>query len=76
MALIRTGVPASPTPSLPAQMSHPLPITEQNAPPALTRAPGVEQTVRAWHQAGHGQRAIARELGIDRRKVKHIIAHA
>ena len=76
MTLVRSGVPASPIPALPAQMSHSLPITDQNAPPALTRAPNMEQTVRAWHQAGHSQRAIARELGIDRRKVKRIIDHA
>jgi hypothetical protein len=29
--------------------------------------------VHAWHDAGHSQRAIARELNIDRRKVKSII---
>ena len=34
-----------------------------------------KQTVRAWHDAGRSQRAIARELGIDRRKIKHIIDH-
>ena len=33
----------------------------------------LEQTVRAWHQAGRSQRAIARELSIDRRKVKQIL---
>jgi hypothetical protein len=38
-------------------------------------APELEQTVRAWHTAGRSQRAIARELGIDRRKIKHIIDH-
>ena len=41
----------------------------------LAGAPDVVQTVRAWHDAGHSQRAIARELGIDRRKVKRIIDH-
>jgi DNA-binding transcriptional regulator LsrR (DeoR family) len=35
----------------------------------------VEQTVRAWHSAGHSQRAIARDLGIDRRKIKRIVDH-
>jgi DNA-binding transcriptional regulator LsrR (DeoR family) len=35
-----------------------------------------EQTVRACHKAGHSQRAVARELNIDRRKVKHIIDQA
>ena len=35
--------------------------------------PTVEQVVRARHEAGHSQRAIARELNIDRRKVKRMI---
>ena len=35
----------------------------------------MEQTVRAWHSAGRSQRAIARDLGIDRRKIKRIIDH-
>lgn len=39
-------------------------------------APTLEQTVRAWHTAGHSQRAIARELSIGRRKVKQIIDQA
>jgi hypothetical protein len=42
----------------------------------LTPAPSLEQTVRAWHEAGHSQRAIARELNIDRRKVRRIIEKA
>jgi hypothetical protein len=33
----------------------------------------MEQTVRTWHTAGRSQRAIARDLGIDRRKIKCII---
>jgi hypothetical protein len=32
----------------------------------------VNSSVRAWHTAGHSQRAIACELTIDRRKVKQI----
>ena len=39
-------------------------------------APTLEQTVKEWHQTGHSQRAIARELSIDRRKVKQIIEKA
>jgi hypothetical protein len=39
-------------------------------------APTLEQTIRAWHQAGASQRAISRELGIGRRKVKQIIDQA
>jgi DNA-binding transcriptional regulator LsrR (DeoR family) len=46
---------------------------EQGGPPALAEAPSLERTVRAWHEAGTSQRAIARELNIDRRKVKRII---
>ena len=42
-------------------------------PLELSVAPTLEQTVRARHEAGHSQRAIARELNIDRRKVKGMI---
>jgi hypothetical protein len=48
---------------------------EHRAPPVPTGAPAVEETVQAWHRAGQSQRAIARELGIDRRKIKRIIDH-
>jgi hypothetical protein len=73
MTLIRTesrvgalSVPAAP-------VHHDYAIEDTDAPPALTEAPSVEQTVRAWHDAGHSQRAIARELNLDRGKVKRII---
>jgi len=36
----------------------------------------LEQTVRARHEAGQSQRAIAREFDIDRRKVKRILGQA
>jgi DNA-binding transcriptional regulator LsrR (DeoR family) len=36
---------------------------------------GVAPIPLDWHNAGHSQRAIARELGIDRRKIKRIIDH-
>jgi hypothetical protein len=51
-------------------------IADHEPPRALTGAPALEQTVRAMHQAGHSQRAIARELNLDRRKVKQIIDQA
>jgi hypothetical protein len=35
--------------------------------------PTLEHTVRTWYAEGRSQRAIARELNIDRRKVKQII---
>ena len=48
--------------------------TTTHHPP--TGAPSLEQTVLAWHNAGHSQRAIARELNIDRRKIKRILDQA
>ena len=75
MTLIRTEPPAAQA-TIPADHEdQAVPIVEHGAPPALAGAPAVEQTVIAWHQAGRSQRAIARELGIDRRKIKHIIDH-
>jgi hypothetical protein len=50
-------------------MGHPVPVPA----PGLPNGPSLEQTVRAWHEAGHSQRAIARELNLDRRKVRKII---
>jgi Protein of unknown function (DUF2637) len=49
---------------------------QQGVPPVLVRGPALEQTVLDWHTAGRSQRAIARELSIDRRKVKQIIDRA
>ena len=51
---------------------HPVSATA-SAPPD---GPSLEQTVRAWYDAGDSQRAIARELNLDRRKVKRIIDQA
>ena len=42
----------------------------------VSHAPALEQTVRAWHDAGRSRRAIARELSVDRRKIKQIIGQA
>jgi hypothetical protein len=76
MTLIRTEPEVSATPASWAHMSRPLSGVDRDAPPALPEAPSLEQTVRAWHNAGHSQRAIARELNIDRRKIKRIIDQA
>jgi Protein of unknown function (DUF2637) len=76
MTLIRTERRAIATPVPSVHVDHPMPIADDGAPPALTEAPSVEQTVRAWRNAGHSQRAIARELNIDRRKVKRILDRA
>lgn len=76
MTLIRMDNRASTTLAPSVRVDHPVPIAQENARPAMTEAPSVEQTVQAWHSAGHSQRAIARELNIDHRKVKRIIGHA
>lgn len=55
---------------------HAAPIAEQDAPSAPVEAPTVEEMVRAWYGAGRSQRAIARDLSMDRRKVKQIIDQA
>jgi hypothetical protein len=52
------------------------PPLAQEAPLELPAAPTLEHTVRARHRAGHSQRAIARELNLDRRKVKRILDQA
>jgi hypothetical protein len=48
----------------------------QDAPLELPVGPTLEQTVRAQHAAGLSQRSIARELNLDRRKVKRILDEA
>jgi hypothetical protein len=72
MTLIRRGGKASITRGHSMQVSQLTPIADTTAPPA----PSLEQTILAWYEAGHSQRAIARELNIDRRKVKRIIDQA
>jgi hypothetical protein len=76
MTLIRTESQPSSTSSPTVDLEHALPMSGDYAPPALTEAPSLEHTVRAWHNAGHSQRAIAREFNLDRRKVKRILDHA
>jgi hypothetical protein len=76
MTLIRTESPASATPAHSVYMRQSSPIAGDDAPPTLTEAPSVEHTIRAWYAAGRSQRAIARELNLDRRKVKRIIDRA
>jgi hypothetical protein len=55
---------------------QPAPPPAQEAPMELPVAPTLAHAVRARHDAGHSQRAIARELNIDRRKVKRILGQA
>ena len=75
MTLVRSET-AGATPSQATPVNHIPSIGGGDAPPAPLEAPSVEQTVLAWHDAGHSQRAIARQLNLDRRKVKRIIDQA
>ncbi len=74
--LIRTGHRDGAGLSADAARHHLAPASNHDAPLVTSPMPSLEQTVRAWHKAGHSQRAIARELNIDRRKVKQIIDRA
>jgi DNA-binding NarL/FixJ family response regulator len=73
MHLVRTHPSASPANSLSFAVSHAAP---PDAPSEPATVPALEQAVCELHQAGHSQRAIARDLSIDRRKVKNIIVRA
>jgi Protein of unknown function (DUF2637) len=76
MLLIRTQHQGNDERSANVKSNHSAPTLEQAAPPVVQPALSVEQTVRARYSEGHSQRAIARELDIDRRKVKRIIQAA
>jgi hypothetical protein len=76
MLLIRTQHQDNADRSADAEPDHPVPAHEHGGPSLVPPTPTLEQTVREWHSAGHSQRAIARELNIDRRKVKQIIERA
>jgi len=73
MTLIRTGKAVSAEPGSAALVRGPGCAISADVPAALPQAPDLEQTIRDWHGAGYSQRAIARELNIDRRKVKRAI---
>jgi hypothetical protein len=76
MLLIRTQHKGNADRPADAEPNHLVPALEQGGPPVVPPTPSLEQTVQAWHSAGHSQRAIARDLNIDRRKVKQIIERA
>jgi hypothetical protein len=76
MMLIRTGRRTPVENAEPASVYQAGPPLAHEAPRELSAAPTLEQTVRARYEAGRGQRAIARELDIDRRKIKRILDQA
>lgn len=73
MTLIRTGKAVAAESGFAALARQPGYTVTADVPAAVQQAPDLEQTIRDWHGAGHSQRAIARELNIDRRKVKRAI---
>jgi hypothetical protein len=70
MMLIRAGRGTRAGDAEPESRYQAAPPLAHEVPLELSVAPTLEQTLRARHEAGHGQRAIARELNIDRRKVR------
>ena len=76
MMLIRTARGARAGEAGPGPRYQPAPPLAQEAPLELPVAPTLEHAVRTRHDAGHSQRAIARELNIDRRRVKRILGQA
>jgi hypothetical protein len=76
MMLIRTG-PGARAGEARSNIGHQaVPPPAHKVPTELSVAPTVEQTVHARYEAGQSQRAIARDLDIDRRKVKRILDQA
>jgi hypothetical protein len=73
MLVIRPAQRPTTEPSVKRAESPSAPAVDHEEPPAPDDVPMLEQTVRARHEAGSSQRAISRETGIDRRKVKRII---
>jgi hypothetical protein len=73
MTLVRTEQRTTAAPAPDTAESHDVPPIEPDVPPEEAEAPPLEQVVRTRHEAGDSQRAISRDLKIDRRKVKRII---
>jgi DNA invertase Pin-like site-specific DNA recombinase len=74
MQQIKTRSAGGPDQSTPKILVHD--GAPAHAPSEPAPAPTLEQTVRELHHAGRSQRAIARDLSIDRRKVRRIIGNA
>ena len=73
MLLIRSSHQVSTEPFADAMAKDDVPAVALDEPTVVLPAVALEQAVQAWYSAGRSQRAIARELKIDRRKVKRII---
>jgi hypothetical protein len=73
MTLIRSGRRERAVEARGEPRYQPVPLLAHEAPLGLSPPPTLEQTVDTRHEAGLSQRAIARGLNIDRRKVKRIL---
>ena len=76
MLLVRTHQRAGLDESDTVTASRPAPPADQAEPSTVPAAISLEQMVQTWHAEGRSQRAIARDLALDRRKVKQIIDRA
>ena len=75
MLLIRTHQWPNAIASDDAIPNNSTPPTDHTEPLVAQPVPSLEHTVRTWHAEGRSQRSIARDLSINRRKVKQIIEH-
>jgi hypothetical protein len=73
MLLIRTHQRVTTNDSDEGTLNHSALQTDQTGPSVVQTVPTLDHTVRTWHAEGRSQRAIARDLNIDRRKIKQII---
>jgi hypothetical protein len=73
MLLIRTHQRPNADGSADATPESLAPLTNSAEPSVVPPMSSMGQAVRNWHAEGRSQRAIARDLNIDRRKVKQII---
>ncbi|MDN3355834.1 DUF2637 domain-containing protein [Actinomadura sp. DC4] len=76
MALIRAEHRVGVAPVSGVADSPDTPAAQPDVPTAAPEAPTLEQVVRRRHEAGDSQRAISRDLNMDRRKIKRIIEQA
>jgi hypothetical protein len=72
MLLIRTHQRANSIDSDTAP-NHSAPSAGHTEPSLEPMPPSLDETVRTWYAEGRSQRSIARDLNIDRRKVKQIL---
>jgi hypothetical protein len=73
MALVRTEQRATAVAAFATAGRHGAPPPRSNEPAEAMELPTLEQVVRGRHAAGASQRAISRDLNIDRRKVKRML---